>query len=52
MEKAMFQSYGIGYAEYNRDLDNRMKVEQERDKDHQQSLKMVNEHNRQLQYSI
>ncbi|MDG5788923.1 hypothetical protein QA612_15815 [Evansella sp. AB-P1] len=42
----MFQSYGIGYAEYNRCLEKRMKVEQQREKDHQRSISIVNEHNR------
>lgn len=39
----MYQSYGIGYEEYNRKLDNRLKVEQERDKDYQKSLSLVSE---------
>ncbi|MCD8501416.1 MAG: hypothetical protein LRY71_06635 [Bacillaceae bacterium] len=32
MEKAMQQSYGMGYAEYCRKLENRMKVERMRRK--------------------
>lgn len=39
----MYQSYGIGYEEYNRTLDNRLRVEQERDKDYQKSLSLVSE---------
>ncbi len=37
----MQQSYGMGYAEYCRKLENRMKVERMREKDHQQSLKVL-----------
>ncbi|WP_259457983.1 hypothetical protein [Salipaludibacillus neizhouensis] len=37
----MYQSYGIGYEEYNRKLDNRLKVEQARDKDYQRSLDIL-----------
>lgn len=37
----MYQSYGIGYEEYNRKLDNRLKVEQARDKDYKRSLAIV-----------
>ncbi|UCZ55424.1 hypothetical protein LGQ02_17385 [Bacillus shivajii] len=44
----MYQSYGIGYEEYNRNLDNRMKVETEREKDHQRSIAIVSEHRRQI----
>ncbi|WP_280769744.1 hypothetical protein [Salipaludibacillus daqingensis] len=43
----MYQSYGIGYEEYNRKLDNRLKVEEERERNYQQSLSMVGEYQRQ-----
>lgn len=45
----MYQSYGIGYEEYNRKLENRLKVEQERDKNHQLSSMMVTEFQHRLQ---
>ncbi|MFA9559849.1 hypothetical protein ACERII_21280 [Evansella sp. AB-rgal1] len=44
----MFQSYGIGYEEYNRKLENRMKVEKAREKDYHKSISIVNEYNRQM----
>ncbi|WP_416147111.1 hypothetical protein ACM26V_12875 [Salipaludibacillus sp. HK11] len=39
----MYQSYGIGYVEYNLTLDNRLKVEEEREKDYRKSLAIVEE---------
>ncbi|WP_307331739.1 hypothetical protein [Evansella vedderi] len=42
----MFQSHGIGYEEYNRKLENRMEVEQKREKDHKRSINIVAQHNR------
>ncbi|MGO4888900.1 hypothetical protein ACJ2A9_14185 [Anaerobacillus sp. MEB173] len=48
MEKAMQQSHGIGYAEYNRRLENRMKVEKQRELDYQKSLEIVNNHSHKL----
>ncbi|WP_179298534.1 hypothetical protein [Evansella halocellulosilytica] len=44
----MYQSYGMGYEEYNRNLKNRMKVEAERERDHRQSVAIVSEHQRQI----
>ncbi|MCD8509801.1 MAG: hypothetical protein LRY73_07960 [Bacillus sp. (in: Bacteria)] len=44
MEKAMFQSHGISYAEYNRSIDNIMEVEKQREKDHKRSISIVAEH--------
>lgn len=44
----MYQSYGIGYEEYNRRLDNRLKVEEEREKDYQKSLSLVDEYQKQM----
>ncbi len=41
MEKAMQQSHGIGYADYNRSLEKRLEVEKAREKDHQQSKKII-----------
>ncbi|MFN7251863.1 MAG: hypothetical protein ACK4M9_13830 [Anaerobacillus sp.] len=41
MEKAMQQSHGMGYAEYNRKLENRLLVEKRREKEHRKSLQMV-----------
>lgn len=37
----MQQSHGIGYAEYNRNLDKRLKVEKQREKDHRKSLEIM-----------
>ncbi|WP_198284028.1 hypothetical protein [Evansella cellulosilytica] len=44
----MQQSHGIGYAEYNRKLENRMEVEEQREKDHHQSISIVAEFQRQV----
>lgn len=41
MEKAMQQSHGMGYAEYNQKLENRILVEKKREKDHKKCLQMV-----------
>ncbi|WP_196121230.1 hypothetical protein [Anaerobacillus alkaliphilus] len=41
MEKAMRQSHGIGYADYNRKLENRLRVERRREQDHKESMQMV-----------
>ncbi|WP_197076593.1 hypothetical protein [Domibacillus indicus] len=46
MEKAMHANYGIGYAEYSQKHEVRMEVEQQREKDHQQSMRMVADMNR------
>ncbi len=48
MEKAMYQSHGVGYAEYSRNFNKRMQVERERELDHRRSLKMVSEFDRKL----
>lgn len=48
MEKAMHQSHGIGYAEYNQNLDERLRIEQERDKEYSKSNSMVDELQRQV----
>ncbi len=37
----MFQSHGMGYAEYSRKLDQRLKVEQEREQDYLQSRRII-----------
>ncbi|MGD6817291.1 hypothetical protein [Metabacillus sp. 84] len=46
MEKAMHQAHGMSYAEYGRKLDNRLKVEQEREKSYRESMRMAAAHNR------
>jgi hypothetical protein len=38
METALYRSHGFSYAEYNQDLDVRLKVEKEREKEYQKSL--------------
>ncbi|KGX85742.1 hypothetical protein N784_08010 [Pontibacillus litoralis JSM 072002] len=48
MEKAMQQSHGIGYEEYSRCLDQRLKVEQRRHVEFEQSNRIVSEIDRQL----
>jgi hypothetical protein len=48
MEKAMYQTHGIGYAEYGRSLEKRIKIEKEREKDHHNCNRMANEHDRKL----
>ncbi|MBU9712982.1 hypothetical protein [Evansella tamaricis] len=42
----MHQTHGMGYAEYNLKLEKRLKVEREREKDHQKSIAIVSEHQR------
>lgn len=37
----MQQSHGMGYAEYNRKLENRLYVERQREKDHRKGLQVV-----------
>jgi hypothetical protein len=41
MEKAMHSSHGMGYGEYNRRLENRLKVEESRQKEYEQCQKIV-----------
>ncbi|MBM7570981.1 hypothetical protein [Aquibacillus albus] len=36
MEKAMYQSHGVGYAEYERKLNHRLKVERNREHSHKE----------------
>ena len=43
MEKAMYQAHGIGYEEYRRELSKRIQVEQSRDKEYEQSLRIISE---------
>ncbi len=44
----MYQSHGVGYAEYSRNFNKRMEVERDRESNHRQSLKMVSEFDRRL----
>jgi len=46
MEKAMQQSHNIGYAEYERSLEKRIKVEKDRDKEYRQSTILAAELNK------
>ncbi|WIF97429.1 MULTISPECIES: hypothetical protein [Pontibacillus] len=48
MEKAMHQSHGIGYQEYSRRIDQRLKVEQRREAEYQASRQIVAEVDRQI----
>ncbi|WP_205520064.1 hypothetical protein [Virgibacillus doumboii] len=48
MEKAMQQSHKIGFAEYERKLENRIAVEKRRQKDYEQCKHMVAELDSQL----
>jgi len=41
MEKAMQQSHGIGYKEYERKFDNRITVEKRREKEYKQCKHLV-----------
>lgn len=43
MEKAMHQTHGFGYAEYNRSLEKRMKVEASRERDYKLSCQLAAE---------
>ncbi|MDQ0298380.1 hypothetical protein J2S78_000788 [Salibacterium salarium] len=43
MEKAMHQSHGFGYAEYNRSLEKRLKVEASRERDYKASCQLAAE---------
>jgi biopolymer transport protein ExbD len=43
MEKAMYQTHGFGYEEYKRNLENRMQVERDRDKNYKQSMQLISE---------
>ncbi|GGH75219.1 hypothetical protein JOD43_000568 [Pullulanibacillus pueri] len=46
MEKALQQSHGMSYAEYQQNLDLRIKVEESREKSYQISTAIANEANR------
>ncbi|WLD95493.1 hypothetical protein [Alkalihalobacillus sp. AL-G] len=39
----MHQSHGIGYAEYERSLEKRLKIEQKRDQDYRKSQQMLHQ---------
>jgi hypothetical protein len=41
MEKAMHQSHGMGYEEYSFKLKQRLQVEQKRQKDYENSRRMI-----------
>ncbi|WP_408007545.1 hypothetical protein ACJROX_23070 [Pseudalkalibacillus sp. A8] len=43
MEKAMHQAHGIGYAEYDRSLEKRLKIERKREQEYKESQQMLNE---------
>lgn len=47
MEKAMYQSHGMSYEEYSRELDQRIEVEKRRERDYHRSLRIANEATRQ-----
>lgn len=42
----MHANYGVGYAEYNQKHEVRMEVEQQREQDYQQSMRLVADANR------
>ena len=44
MEKALYQSHGINYAEYERSLEKRIEVEKSRDAEHLYCMKWVATH--------
>ncbi|UOQ46027.1 hypothetical protein MUN89_08970 [Halobacillus salinarum] len=48
MEKAMHQAHNLSFAEYSRKLDTRLEVEQRRQREFEQSQKMVEDMDRQL----
>ncbi|WP_425457682.1 hypothetical protein [Bacillus massilioanorexius] len=48
MEKAMYLSHGVGYNEYSRCLDARMRVEKRRERSYIQSHEVLNEYNRRV----
>lgn len=43
MEKAMQQNHGLGYAEYERSLEQRLEIEKKRERSHKNGLKIVTE---------
>ncbi len=48
MEKALQHSHGVGYNEYSRNLDVRIKVEQRREKSYRLESQIVNEYSRRV----
>lgn len=44
----MFRAHGVSYAEYNHDLDTRLDVEREREKEYQKSINFAAQQNRKL----
>ncbi|WP_155996950.1 hypothetical protein [Halobacillus karajensis] len=48
MEKAMHQAHNMSYAEYSRKLDTRLKVEEKRQREFEESQKMIAQVDRQL----
>ncbi|GGE48435.1 hypothetical protein GCM10011391_29050 [Pullulanibacillus camelliae] len=46
MEKALQQSHGMSYAEYQRNLDKRIEVEKAREKSYMESARIVLEANK------
>jgi hypothetical protein len=48
MEKAMYKAHGVGYEQYSRKLDERMKVEQKRDQDYLKGKAIVANHGKKL----
>jgi hypothetical protein len=43
MEKAMYQSHGLGYEEYQRKLETRLQVEKQREKDYRKSRQIISD---------
>ncbi|PYZ91778.1 hypothetical protein CR194_19370 [Salipaludibacillus keqinensis] len=43
MEKALQQAHGIGHEAYKNDLDKKIQIEQDREKDYQKSLEVEQE---------
>jgi hypothetical protein len=44
----MFRAHGVSYAEYNEDLETRLDVEREREKEYHKSMKFVAQQDRKL----
>lgn len=44
----MQQAHGIGYAEYGRSFEKRMKIEKKRENDYNKGLQMIKEHDHKL----
>ncbi|MBH0231019.1 hypothetical protein LCL89_10825 [Halobacillus yeomjeoni] len=43
MEKAMHQAHNMGYAEYSRNIDNRLKIEVKRQREFEQCKQMLSQ---------